>query len=580
MSAEWSNLMTIKINKSTVTDALAECSIIKKTSTTPTPCSSPLTINDEFDKLVNVMQVDREADVAMGELKAAPEKIEERMNIRLELLKNELEKTQHIAPFMVWKQGGNRILVDGRHMEYKAAVQLGLPIETIDYEFESMDEARVFVACHCLNRTHLNAPQRMLMVRQLENDIKKIAKQQYQGKRNDLSGNKKKEQFHTTKILAALANVGENTFCKFTALLDDDKYLKKEKSQEFVDRILAGTMSVHNAHCRLLDAKKKVNDTKGFTESNPDLFPESKESDGDPVDIEQVPEEVEYENPSLDDGDFHNKIICNDRVEVTKQLPDNFCNLISTSTEYNVERVTYDVPVPVLPYYAYLEKLNSLWVEYARILRDGGRLVINLPAMVSVFEENDHRPFNVPLFMDVIKEIEKLDVGLNLREVLVWNKLSPIRTHHLSYPSPKNPCYRADHEYILVFSKTQWEMTPENENAPHDLTTDIYREDSSSVLSIAPQSKGVGGHPAVYPETLVEKIIRMHSFLGDTVVDCSNGSGTTTAVAARMGRRWFGCDISKKYCKVAESRTQKAYKQFLNNIKDVDETKDETKNAA
>ena len=87
-------------------------------------------------------------------------------------------------------------------------------------------------------------------------------------------------------------------------------------------------------------------------------------------------------------------------------------------------------------------------------------------------------------------------------------------------------------------------------------------------------------HPAVYPEALVEKLIRMHSFIGDTVVDCSNGSGTTTAVAARMGRRWFGCDISPKYCNVAENRTAKAYKQFINSVNDFDEAKDDKKKAA
>ena len=123
-------------------------------------------------------------------------------------------------------------------------------------------------------------------------------------------------------------------------------------------------------------------------------------------------------------------------------------------------------------------------------------------------------------------------------------------------------------------------MTPENEGAPHDLTADIYKNDCSSVISIAPQSKGVGNHPAVYPETLVEKLIRMHSFVGDTVCDCSNGSGTTTAVAARLGRRWFGCDISPNYCQVAENRTGKAYKQFLKSIKDVDEANNDKKKAA
>ena len=104
-------------------------------------------------------------------------------------------------------------------------------------------------------------------------------------------------------------------------------------------------------------------------------------------------------------------------------------------------------------------------------------------------------------------------------------------------------------------------------NAPSDLTAEMYKENCSSVLSIAPQSKGFANHPAVYPELLCEKIIPMHSFVGDTAIDLSNGTGTTTAVAARMGRRWFGCDLSAKYCKAANNRTQKAYQQYMEEVK-------------
>jgi len=558
----------------TITDTLALCSINRCSSNDPVLCEAPLTIDPEFDELVNTMNIDRTTDEPMGRLKIDTAKVEERKSLRLELLKKELQHTQVVAPFIVWKQGKNRIIVDGRHNEHKAALQLGLPIHTIEFEFKSMDEARVFVAMHCLNKPHLNAPQRMLLVRKLEEDIRKIAKQ-HQGKRSDLALNKKRQKFHTTKIMSVLANVGEHTLRKFYAILNDgEEYLPEGKTQEFTERILAGTLSVHSVHNRLIEAKKKRAQKGKFSKDNPEVFTASKSNED-----EERADEIVYKNPSTEDG-FHNRIICGDRVEVMKQLPDDFCNLICLSPEFNVERVIYDVHIPVVPHYTYLQKLNALWVECARVLRDGGRLVINLPALVSVFEQNDHRAFNTPLFMDVMQEIEKLDVGLNLREALVWHKRSPIRKHHLSFPSPKNPCYRADHEYILIFSKKNWEMTPENEGAPHDLTADIYKDDCSSVISVAPQSKGVGDHPAVYPESLVEKIIRMHSFVGDTVVDCSNGSGTTTAVAARLGRRWFGCDISPKYCKAAESRTQKAYKQFLKSIKDVDEAKDDKNKAA
>jgi site-specific DNA-methyltransferase (adenine-specific) len=276
--------------------------------------------------------------------------------------------------------------------------------------------------------------------------------------------------------------------------------------------------------------------------------------------------------------DWHNQIVCSDRIDALKKIPDNSANLFLMSPEYNVPNISYDFSVPVLPHYEYLQKLNELWTECARILRDGGRLIINLPSLSSTFGDNDYRSFNMPLHIDVINEIKRLDIGLNLREVLVWHKPMPTRRIHLSTASPANPCYVSKHEYILIFSKFQWEMTPENENAPTDLTTDMLKDFNCSVISIAPQSKAIADHPAVYPKSLCENLIRMHSFVGDTVIDGCLGSGTTTAAAASLGRRWFGCDISAKYCTAASERTLKAHKQFLESIKQ--ETKEKVNKAA
>jgi DNA modification methylase len=46
----------------------------------------------------------------------------------------------------------------------------------------------------------------------------------------------------------------------------------------------------------------------------------------------------------------------------------------------------------------------------------------------------------------------------------------------------------------------------------------------------------------------------MHSYIGDVVLDPFNGSGTTTSVANRLGRKWIGYDITDDYCQLAEER--------------------------
>ena len=438
---------------------------IEEQNSIATECNETLHIHPNFEKLCCPPMVDRTANGPMGELSYAPEDIQEQKALRKEFLKEELKKTGVLNPFIVWRHQDKLLIVDGRHDEYDAACDLKLPIQIIEFKFNSLDEATIFVSQHCLNKPHLNSAHRMLMVRHLKSTVQKLAKAN-QGKRNDMLPESKKQnkKVHTNKILAALAQVGEQTYSRFCSIIEDGpQYLGEEKTQEFLEMILADKKSVHQVYNNLKEAKSKKNERDDFSGNNPDIFPEA---EGNKKASKKITtDDIVYENPSYSE-DFHNKIICGDRREVVKNLPDECCNLIMMSTEYNVNRIKYDVDVPVLPYYEFLSKLNNLWTECSRILRDGGRLAINIPALVSVFEDSNTRPFNTPLFIDVINEIEKLDIGLNLREVLVWHKLNPIRRHHLSAASPKNPCYRADHEFVILFSKNQWEMTPENEKCP------------------------------------------------------------------------------------------------------------------
>jgi len=62
------------------------------------------------------------------------------------------------------------------------------------------------------------------------------------------------------------------------------------------------------------------------------------------------------------------------------------------------------------------------------------------------------------------------------------------------------------------------------------------------------------GHPAMFPEELAYRVIKLLSYRNDVVLDPFNGVGTTTAVAARLGRRFLGIDISEDYCRKARQR--------------------------
>jgi DNA modification methylase len=76
------------------------------------------------------------------------------------------------------------------------------------------------------------------------------------------------------------------------------------------------------------------------------------------------------------------------------------------------------------------------------------------------------------------------------------------------------------------------------------------------VNSVKPGQEFNGHHPCPFPEKLVELLIRCWTYRGNLIVDPFNGSGTTTAVAKRLGRRYLGIDLSEEFCAVAQNRLQ------------------------
>jgi DNA modification methylase len=65
------------------------------------------------------------------------------------------------------------------------------------------------------------------------------------------------------------------------------------------------------------------------------------------------------------------------------------------------------------------------------------------------------------------------------------------------------------------------------------------------------------GYPTQKPEELISRILALASCPGDLVLDCFIGSGTTAAVAQKIGRRWIGCDINKAAIQTTVKRLQK-----------------------
>jgi DNA modification methylase len=144
--------------------------------------------------------------------------------------------------------------------------------------------------------------------------------------------------------------------------------------------------------------------------------------------------------------------------------------------------------------------------------------------------------------------------------------------------SPGNPLNYSNYEYVIVFSLGDENLEPPGPDTPTGLTSDLYHQWSVGCWFIAPVSTNKGDHPCPFPESLAERVIRLYSWPGDLVLDPWLGTGTTTAVAARLQRRWFGIDIIDKYARLARARTIESHRKWQELAKEIREQGGEPRN--
>ena len=159
------------------------------------------------------------------------------------------------------------------------------------------------------------------------------------------------------------------------------------------------------------------------------------------------------------------------------------------------------------------------------------------------------------------------DFGWYLRQDIIWHKPNPMpesvtdrctKSHEYIFLLTKNQKYYFDHEAIKEQSLTKSEGIRFGGNKYGDNNDPKYATKSGNVskeyekankrdvwsVAVKPYS---GAHFAVYPEELIEPCILAGSKVGDIVLDPFFGSGTTGAVAQKLGRKWIGCELNLEY---------------------------------
>jgi DNA modification methylase len=209
-------------------------------------------------------------------------------------------------------------------------------------------------------------------------------------------------------------------------------------------------------------------------------------------------------------------------------------------------------------YDRFLQELDKVWKHCFHALVPGGRMVCVVGDVCLSRRENGGRHTVVPLHSSIQEQCRKL--GFDNLAPLIWHKISNATyeveggSTFLGKPYEPNSVIKNDIEFILM------ERKPGGYRAP-DISTKVL-----SVISAENHKKwfqqiwsGVTGastkhHPAPYPLDLAERLVRMFSFVGDTVLDPFMGTGTTTVAAAKWGRNSIGFEIDGHYYKLAQKR--------------------------
>lgn len=247
-------------------------------------------------------------------------------------------------------------------------------------------------------------------------------------------------------------------------------------------------------------------------------------------------------------------------------IPDGSVDLVVTSPPYWTLK-EYNRSAGQLgdieDYEAFLDELDKVWRECARVLVPGGRICC-VVGDVCVPRRRHGRHFVMPLHADI--QVRSRDLGLDVLTPILWHKIANGVTEAKGngagfYGKPYQPgaVVKNDVEYILFMRKGgEYRRVSPLQKALSILTKEEMQSWWRSIWTDVRGASTRAGHPAPYPPALAERLIRMFSFAGDTVLDPFLGTGSTTVAAIAAGRNSLGVEIDAAYLKLAKDNIEKA----------------------
>ncbi len=259
-------------------------------------------------------------------------------------------------------------------------------------------------------------------------------------------------------------------------------------------------------------------------------------------------------------------------ARLLSRIPDNSVHLIVTSPPYWILK-KYEQGDSQLgdieDYEEFLAELDKVWSECARVLVPGGR-VCCVVGDVCVSRRRYGRHYVMPLHADIQVSMRK--TALDCLTPILWFKIANGITEAEGngagfYGKPYQPgaIIKNDIEYILFFRKgTEYRSPTPLQKILSMLTKDEMQSWLRSAWTDIKGESTRRGHPAPYPVALAERLIRLFSFAGDTVLDPFLGTGSTSLAALATGRNSIGNEIEPKYLKMSVERIKAAAAQTRN----------------
>lgn len=224
----------------------------------------------------------------------------------------------------------------------------------------------------------------------------------------------------------------------------------------------------------------------------------------------------------------------------------------------------------IAEYDLFLKELNKVWRHCFRALVPGGRLVCVVGDVCLSRRKNNGRHTVIPLHASIQERCRK--IGFDNLTPIIWHKIANAQYEasgsggFLGKPYEPNAIVKNDIEFILMERKHGGYRSPSMATRILSVISEENHQEWFQQIWTGITGASTREHPAPYPAELAERLVRMFSFVGDTVLDPFAGTGTTTLAAAKWGRNSVSVEVDPHYFEMTRNRIRQLESSSLSDI--------------